>query len=111
MIRNILTVIVFFFGPALLMFMLRNLFLLSLAYLQLRRQRPLEPEIIDVTPRTAQGAPLWFKAMALLVGLLCASAAWYYLNADSEESMRYVPAYMDEQGKVVPGHWEPRHVR
>jgi len=111
MIRNILTVIVFFFGPAMLMFMLRNLLLILLAYLQLRRQRPVEPEIIDVTPRSVQGAPLWFKLLALFVGLLCAGSSWYYLNADSEQTMRYVPAYMDEQGKVVPGHWEPRHVR
>lgn len=106
MIRNILTVIVFFFGPAILMFMLRNLFLFLKARHQMRREYPAEPKIIDVTPKPASATPAWFKVLAVLVGLLSAWFAWQLLRSGEEDHRHYVPAYVDQHGKIVPGHWE-----
>ncbi|HXH72273.1 MAG TPA: hypothetical protein VNI58_05595 [Mariprofundaceae bacterium] len=111
MIRNILTIIVFFFGPAILLFMLRNFLLVLKVWLQMRRQRPAEPEIIDVTPRRESRTPLWFKVVAVLAGVLSAWLAWQRLDTGSEKAMRYVPAYMDQQGKIVPGHLEPANAK
>lgn len=108
MIRNILTILLFFFGPAILLFMLRYFLLALKTWLLIRRQRPAEPEIIDVTPRAEGGTPLWFKIAALSAGALCAWLAWQHLNSSGpENAMRYVPAHMDQQGNIVPGHLEP----
>jgi len=111
MIRNILTVIVFFFGPAILMFMLRNLFLFLKAWLSMRDARNAEPEVIDITPKPAVAIPAWFKLLAVLVGLLSAGLAWQLLSSGVEPQRHYVPAYVDQQGKIVPGHWEPANGR
>ena len=58
MIRSIFVSVLFFFGPALLMFMLRNLFFLTRAWLRLRKiQKKQEHEVIDITPHKHHGSP------------------------------------------------------
>ena len=108
MIRNLLISIFFFFGPAILMFMLRNGFLLLRLWLRARQAHEQEPRVIDVTPISDKKAPAWFYALVVVVSLGCAVAVFIFLQSDVEaESRRYVPAYVGEDGKVVPGHWEP----
>ncbi|HKI62554.1 MAG TPA: hypothetical protein VKA31_09700 [Mariprofundaceae bacterium] len=106
MIRNILVAIVFFFGPALLMFMLRNGILLFRLWLFNRRQRAMQPEVIDITPvPEKKGASRWFYLLAFLLGLATAVSAFMYLQTADSEPRHYVPAHVGSDGKVVPGKW------
>jgi hypothetical protein len=109
MIRSIFVSILFFFGPALLMFMLRNMFFLSRAWLRLRRiQKMQEHEVIDITPHKHHGSPsMFFNIAAIVVGLVCAFLAWQEMSSGPEERQHYVPAHIDEYGKVVPGAMMP----
>ena len=107
MIRNILLAIVFFFGPALLMFMLRNIVLLLRLWLHQRNLRTMEPEVIDITPGVEKKpAPKWFYAMAVALGLAVAVSAFMYLQSVDGEARHYVPAHVGSDGKVMPGHWQ-----
>ncbi len=100
--RNLLVVIVFFFGPALVMLMLRSLLPLLAAWL---RARSKARQVIDVTPRK-RALPRWFWPLALVLGAASAALAWQSLRgADAPAARHYVPAHMDESGYVVPGHW------
>jgi len=109
MIRSIFVSALFFFGPALLMFMLRNMFFLSRAWLRLRRIKKMqEHEVIDITPHKHHGSPsMFFNITAIIVGLVCAFLAWQEMSSGPEERMHYVPAHVDEYGKVVPGAMMP----
>ena len=108
MIRNLLIAIFFFFGPALMMFMLRNALLLLRLWLKARHHQEQQAKIIDITPKEDKRAPLWFYVPVVLVSLGCAVSVFLFLHSDFEvESRRYVPAHVGEDGKVVPGHWEP----
>jgi len=106
MIRNLLVAIFFFFGPALLMFMLRNAFLLLRIWQVARQKESRQPEVIDITPVKPQ-TPMWFYILAGLVGLACAVSAFLYLQSDDMVPQRYIPAYTDESGRIVPGRWQP----
>ncbi len=107
MIRNILLAIVFFFGPALLMFMLRNIVLLLRLRLQQRRQHHGSPEVIDITPTIEKKtASRWFYAFAAGLGIAVAVSAFMYLQSVDGEVRHYVPAHVSEDGKLVPGHWQ-----
>lgn len=109
MIRNLLIAIFFFFGPALMMFMLRNALLLLRMWLRVRQKREQQGKVIDITPVADKRAPTWFYALVVLVSLTCAVSVFIFLQSDFEaESRRYVPAHVSEEGKVVPGHWEQR---
>jgi len=109
MIRSIFVSALFFFGPALLMFLLRNVFYLSRAWLRLRRiQKKQEHEVIDITPHKHHGSPsLFFNITAIVVGLICAFLAWQEMRSGPEVPMHYVPAHVDERGKIVPGAMMP----
>lgn len=109
MIRSIFVSVLFFFGPALLMFMLRNLFFLTRAWLRLRKiQKKQEHEVIDITPHKHHGSPsLFFIITAIVVGLVCAILAWQEMRSGPEDRMHYVPAHVDESGKIVPGAMMP----
>ncbi|RMG91459.1 MAG: hypothetical protein D6703_04920 [Zetaproteobacteria bacterium] len=111
MIRNIFVALLFFFGPAMLMLVLRSLLFLIRYQLGRRRHRGAEgPVIIDVTPVDEKKSPSrFFWVVALLLGVVSAMLALYFLSHDSGEEIRrvYVPAHVNEQGEVVPGHWEP----
>ena len=109
MIRSIFVSALFFFGPALLMFMLRNMFFLSRAWLRLRRIKKMhEHEVIDITPHKPHGSPsMIFNIAAIVVGLVCAFLAWQEMSSGPEERQHYVPAHVNEQGKIVPGAMRP----
>lgn len=108
MIRSIFVSALFFFGPAILMFMLRNLFLFSRAWLRLRRaQKKQEAEIIDITPHKHGSPSMLFNIAAIAVGLICAFLAWQEMTSGPEEKQQYVPAHVNEQGKIIPGKMEP----
>jgi hypothetical protein len=108
MIRSIFVSILFFFGPAILMFMLRNLFLFTRAWLRLRRQRQQqEHEVIDITPHKHASPSMMFNIAAIVVGLICAFLAWQEMRSGPEVPMHYVPAHVDEHGKIVPGKLVP----
>lgn len=109
MIRSIFVSALFFFGPALLMFMLRNLFFLFRAWLRLHRLRKKqEHEVIDITPHKHHGSPsMFFNLTAIAVGLVCAFLAWQEMSSGPEDRQHYVPAHVDEHGKIVPGAMMP----
>jgi len=108
MIRSIFVSALFFFGPALLMFMLRNLFLFLKVWLRLRRRKKeQEHDVIDITPHKHASPSLLFNIAAIAVGIVCAFLAWQEMKSGSEEKMHYVPAHVNEEGKVVPGKMVP----
>ncbi|MDT8375929.1 MAG: hypothetical protein RQ867_04225 [Mariprofundaceae bacterium] len=108
MIRSILVAALFFFGPALLMFMLRNMFFLFRAWLRLRKLKKMqEHEVIDITPHKHGSPSMLFNIAAIVVGLICAFLAWQEMGSGPEQRMHYVPAHVDEQGKIVPGAMVP----
>ncbi len=107
MLRNLLVSIFFFIGPALLMFVARNMMLLLLLWLKTRHARESEQKIIDITPGRKQRAPKWFYVAVLLVSLTSAISVFIMLQNGDVPPQEYVPAYTDEAGNVVPGHWRP----
>jgi len=108
MIRNLLIAIFFFFGPALLMFVARNMLLIGLFWLKTRRKREQEHKIIDITPIHNHRHPNWFVIIVVTVSLTCALTVFMELQkADDVEPQHYVPAYTDDSGRIVPGHWQP----
>ncbi len=109
MIRSIFVSALFFFGPALLMFMLRNMFLLLRAWLRLRRQRKKqEHEIIDITPHKHGSPSMLFNIVAIMVGLVSAFLAWQEMGSGPEQRQHYIPAHINEHGKVMPGAMVPK---
>lgn len=108
MIRSIFVSALFFFGPALLMFMLRNLFLFLRVWLRLRRMRKeQEQDVIDITPHKHASPSVLFNIAAIAVGIICAFLAWQEMNKGAGEKMHYVPAHVNEEGKVIPGKMMP----
>lgn len=106
MIRNIFITLIFF-GPALLMFVLRHFFLLVKVWLTIRKHRQ-QDQVIDITPHPAKTSPgKLFITVSLLVGLTCAVWVWMEMQHPPQPDMRYVPAYTDSNGNIVPGHYEP----
>jgi len=108
MMRSIFVSALFFFGPAFLMFMLRNLFLFLKAWLRLRRmRREQEHDVIDITPHKHASPSMLFNIAAIAVGIVCAFLAWQEMNSGVEQKMHYVPAHINEDGKVIPGKMVP----
>lgn len=108
MIRNLLIAIFFFFGPAMLMFIARNLVLIGLLWLKNRHKRELEHKVIDITPIHNHRHPNWYVIIVVIVSLTCAVAVFMELQkTDDVEPQQYVPAYTNESGQVIPGHWRP----
>ncbi len=111
MMRNVLVALVFFFGPALLMLVLRSLVFLVRYRLERRRHEHFGgSEVIDITPLNEGRSPSrLFWVLALVLGVLSAMVAFNTLSRDNGQEIRrvYVPAHVNEQGEIVPGHWEP----
>jgi hypothetical protein len=108
MIRNLLIAIFFFIGPAMLMFIARNLVLIGLLWLKKRHKRELEHKVIDITPIHNHRHPNWYVIIVVIVSLICAVTVFMELQKDVDvEPQQYVPAYTDDSGRVVPGHWQP----
>jgi len=109
MIRSILVSIFFFIGPAMLMFMLRNVALLARAWLKNRQLHAHDPEIIDITPIHNHIHPNWFIIAVVIVSMTCAVAVFMQLQSNEDvDPHQYVPAHMDESGNIVPGGWQPK---
>ena len=107
MIRSIFVALFFFFGPALLLFMLRNFVLLLLLRAKHRREKSPEPEIIDITPVDKERAPNWFYVLVVAVSLACAVAVFMQMERQTDvEEHQYMPAHTDESGNIVKGHWK-----
>ncbi|NWF39387.1 hypothetical protein F3F96_09590 [Mariprofundus sp. NF] len=109
MFRNLLVSIVFFIGPALLMFIARNLVLIGMVWLKSRHEKELEQKIIDITPIHNHRHPNWFVIIVVMISMTCAVTVFLELqNKDDVVPQEYVPAYTDDSGKIIPGHWQPK---
>lgn len=105
MIRTFFVSLLFFFGPTILMFVLRNAFYV---WRHRKDQRAQGVEIIDITP-SAHGKPsLRFILLAIIIGLCFAFLSWHKISDPADESRTYVPAQMNEQGKIAPGYYIPK---
>jgi len=107
MIRSIIVTLFFFFGPALLMLLLRNIFLFWQFRRGLNRQ---DPDIIDITPNKHQKTPpsRFFLASAITVGLIFAWLAWSQMHSlPPHEGLQYIPAHINQEGKLVDAHYSP----
>ncbi|MDQ6954260.1 MAG: hypothetical protein Q9M20_02325 [Mariprofundaceae bacterium] len=107
MIRNIIVTLVFFFGPALLMLVLRNIFL----YWKTRHfdSKQQGEDIIDITPVSPTAPSHFFIVTALLVGLISAYLVYGQLTSQGEKvDMKYIPAHINAQGDLVPEQYIPR---
>jgi len=105
MIRNIVVALLFFFGPALLMMLLRNIFLFWKFKQGIKQQHP---DIIDITPQKHVQTPpsRFFLVSAITVGLVFAWLAWSQMHSlPPHELMQYVPAHLNQQGELVDGHY------
>lgn len=101
----------FFFAPIILMFALRHLSFLLRVWLAFRRARRSgdgnrsgDENIIDITPGRPQPASRLFIVLAVVAGIVCASLVWMRLGDTTEPAGSYVPAHIDAQGQVIPGH-------
>jgi len=104
MTRNILITALFFFGPAFLMFVLRNLFLFARFWWGIRNLRQREQhQIIDISPAKQPPPGLVFIVASLLVGLVCAVLVWMQMSEDAVPTRQYIPAHINEKGELVPG--------
>jgi len=105
MIRNIFVTLLFFFGPALLMFVLRNMFL---AWRHRRIHK--KPDVIDITPINPSSPSRFFVMSAVTVGIIFGYLAWSQINHDGDTSQgtHYTPAYVNAQGELVPESRTPR---
>jgi len=108
MIRELFISIFFFFGPALLMLMLRNVTLLSLLWLKNRQQHAREEKIIDITPVEKHRAPRWFYALVIVISLISAVTVFINLEKDAAQVNQYMPAHIDASGKIVSGDWQDK---
>ncbi|RMH62948.1 MAG: hypothetical protein D6678_00150 [Zetaproteobacteria bacterium] len=106
MMRNLLVVFVFFFGPAILMLIARSLLFMLRLWWQARQARARETQVIDVTPVRHERPSRAFVVVAIVLGIVSAVLAYQALNTKPAPKRIYVPAHLDAQGKVVPGHWE-----
>jgi len=106
MIRSIFVSLFFFFGPALLLFMLRNLTLLLLLKAKAKQAKAQEIEVIDITPIKKDRAPTWFYALVIAISLTCAVSVFLNLDRGGAEVQHYVPAHVDESGNIVSGDWK-----
>ncbi len=117
MMRMLLYTLLFFFGPALLMFALRHAFVLLRLWWRMRRLRARrqDAEVIDITPeerRQHLRPGTLFITASMLIASLCAWLAWQDLQMHPPPGKtRYVPAHLDAYGNLVPGTilQEPAH--
>ncbi len=109
MIRSLFVALFFFFGPALLLFMLRNLTLLLLLRAKNKHEKAQQPEVIDITPVKKDRAPNWFYAIVIIVSLASAVTVFIHLQQSDDATIKhYVPAHVDESGNIVTGGWKPK---
>ena len=110
MFRNLLVSIVFFIGPALLMFIARNMVMIGLHWLKVRKQQEQEEaKIIEITPIHNHIHPNWYVIAVVIISLFCAVTVFLELQRSVDVAPHeYVPAYTDDSGHIVPGQWQPK---
>lgn len=109
MIRNLLVSIFFFIGPALLMFMMRNIVMIMMIWMKNKELRAREQEIIDITPIHHHIHPNWFVIAVVFISMFCAVTVFIELqSSDDVAPHQYVPAHMDESGNIVPSDWKSK---
>ena len=101
--------LLFFCGPMVLIFTVRNGFLLWKAWRKHRREHP-EPKIVDVTP--IDKSSRLFVVLSICVSLAIFGYAWVQTSDDqdvnrlsTDQNKTYVPSYMDADGHLVKGHF------
>jgi len=104
--KSIFISLLFFFGPVLLMFALRYIGLLVRFWLLWRRQKRHGPDVIDITPRKPHPPSIRFVILAIAVGLIIAGLVWNRLSEKNEHADTYVPAHVNQEGHLVPGHFQ-----
>jgi hypothetical protein len=108
MIRNILITALFFFGPAILMFVLRNVFLIVRLWWRVRALRQTqEADVIDITPAKRTPPGRLFIISSLLVGAACAALVWFEMSDAPVQPGEYIPAHINSEGELVPGRMVP----
>jgi len=101
--RSIFVSALFFFGPVILIFIVRHLGLLLHLWLAYRKEHREAENVIDVTPGKPHPPSRTFILIAIVAGFAFAWMAWNHIGEEPEGDKQYVPAQMGEQGKVIPG--------
>lgn len=108
MLRSLLVSLFFFFGPAVLLFLLRTVFLMLRYQWHMRKVRAAEEaNVIDITPHHKRKPSNLFVAVAITVGLISAILVWLEMQGHEPQKMKYIPAHVNEQGVTVPGQLVP----
>lgn len=103
--RHWLLTLLFFFGPLIFLYAVRAAFF-ALRLWWLLRMRRHEPDVIDITPRERPKPSRLFRLLAVLIALVTAFFAWMRFSDAPDVEKRYIPAHLDAQGRLIPGHFE-----
>ncbi len=95
--RYLIFTLLGFFGPALLMLLLRLIWW-RIRYRLLRNNS--EPEIIDVTPKHKPGR--LFMLSWLLISIICTALLIWQMDDSPAPEQVYIPAHIDAYGNFVP---------
>ncbi|MDQ7001148.1 MAG: hypothetical protein Q9N02_00480 [Ghiorsea sp.] len=100
--RYLLLTLFGFFGPALLMLLLRLtwFYLRAKLYEKLTKQSK-EPEIIDVTPIHKKPISKPFIFLWILVSIICTALLIWQLDDNPAPEYVYIPAHIDAEGNFV----------
>jgi len=104
--KSVFISLLFFFGPVLFMFALRYIGLLLRIWLLWRRHKKEGKDVIDITPEKPHPPSAGFIIFAIVSGLLIAGLAWHRLTDKNAHDGIYVPAHLDDHGKLAPGHFK-----
>lgn len=114
MIRMLFITLLFFFGPALLMFALHRLIMLGRFWLKTRQLRqPQENEIIDITPSAhyKQKPGIVFIVFSICIATLSAWFVWQSMQEQPSVNKVYVPAHINANGEIIPGGMQQNRAR
>ncbi|MDX8404631.1 MAG: hypothetical protein R8K50_00595 [Mariprofundus sp.] len=104
----LLLTLLFFFGPALLMFALHRVAMVA-RYWWLMRGLQHQHDVIDITPTPPRRRPgTVFIVVSMLVASVFAGLAWQRMQSTPQNiQTQYVPAHIDTYGNMVPGAMQP----
>jgi len=105
--KSLFISMLFFFGPVILMFVLRYFGLLLRLWLIYRRaRRESDANIIDITPEKPHPPSKKFITIAILLGVGFAILAYQNIASAPDTHRQYTPAQVDKQGRVIPGRFK-----
>jgi len=106
--RMLFLTLVFFFGPALLMFALHRVVMIA-RYWWLMRRIEHQNDVIDITPLPPRRRPgAVFIVVSMIVASAFAGLAWQRMQSTPQNmATQYVPAHIDAYGNIVPGTTQP----